>query len=148
MAVLSLSEKIVIFAGMIVFFRAGLWKLKRRRWRILAPAIFFITLLPSFFMIYSFSNINLRYMYFASVGVFMLVFAILEAYISDAPENKSSKVFVYGLIVVYLMFLGSISHYKNAHPLDRQTYPGDPGIIQMCVKTFGYAVPEKLYIKR
>jgi hypothetical protein len=148
MAVLSVFEKIVIFTGMIVFFRAGLWKLKRRRWRALAPFIFFVSLLPSFFMTYSYSNINLRYMYFASTGVFMLVFAILEAYISDAPENKSSKALIYGLIIAFLVFLGYISHYRNAHPMDRQTNPGDMGTKLWCEKTFGYTVPPKLYMHR
>jgi hypothetical protein len=117
MAVLSPFEKAAIFAAMLVFFRAGLWKLKRRPWRILAPAIFFITLLPSFFMIYRNSAINLRYMYFASTGIFMLIFAVIEPYISDNPENKSSKPLVYGLIIAAIVFLANISYNNNKRPI-------------------------------
>jgi len=87
-------------------------------------------------------------MYFASIGIFMLVFAIIEPYISDNPENKSSRPLIYGLIAAYLLFIANISYYKNAHPLDTQAYPGDQRIIHWCVNTFGYPVPPKLYINR
>lgn len=87
---------------------------RKNKISILSLVIFVIFLFPGMFVMYKTELISLRYMYFASIGVFFGVFTFLEYFVFQRIQTKYAKwaaVFALGLWFTFF----SVNSYVRKH---------------------------------
>lgn len=101
------------FAIIAVYLTVCFYVYKKDKFLLTGMAIFAVFLFPGIVFMYKTELLSLRYMYFASIGIFFTVFVFLENFVFNRENSFFLKRCCVYILIIWFLFAASNSYFRK-----------------------------------